>query len=254
MLLESRTIFETFTDEQGAPLAGKTILFLLEGIAADDGRIVISQTVRAKTNLSGRLFDPEVYPNGVLPNATSGVSLLCVADGLAKTLVTAVLPDKTRRSFVLIAGAPIRLFDLFEASLTELPVAVSNQINELQTAVFTDAAVFVSRIALNALSGHRAVIVNAGNKFIYADNSTLTLCNVAGITTGAIAANALGRAQASGLMSENSWNWTLGQPIFLSSNGVLTQTAPTLGYLLEIARAVSPTQILIDIKTAILLA
>lgn len=48
-----------------------------------------------------------------------------------------------------------------------------------------------------------------------------------------------------GLMEESGWNWTVNQPIFISHQGVLTQT-PVPGVIRRIGWAISPTQINLD--------
>ena len=48
------------------------------------------------------------------------------------------------------------------------------------------------------------------------------------------------------------WNWTKG-PVFLGTNGMLTQTAPTSGAVaVQIGRAITSTQLQVDIDTTIL--
>jgi hypothetical protein len=42
-------------------------------------------------------------------------------------------------------------------------------------------------------------------------------------------------------ITEGSWTWTLGQEVFLSTNGLLTQTPPTSGFLEGVGFPLSPT-------------
>ena len=74
-----------------------------------------------------------------------------------------------------------------------------------------------------------------------------------GITTGAAAAGDAINVQASGEMTEVSWNWTPGLPVFLGTNGLLTQTPPVSGFQLVLGVAISPTKLAINIKQPIVL-
>ena len=68
-----------------------------------------------------------------------------------------------------------------------------------------------------------------------------------GILPTAILAGTYGAAIASGVMQDVSWNWTPGLPIFLGINGVLTQNIPVTGFIKQMAIALTPTQIDVDI-------
>ena len=96
------------------------------------------------------------------------------------------------------------------------------------------------------LSGHKAVAVIAGEAW-HADKGTAGHRGlVRGITTGATSSGGTARVQVYGPLLEASWAWTAGLPIFVGSTGTLTQTAPTSGWLQQIAVADSATQIFID--------
>lgn len=105
-----------------------------------------------------------------------------------------------------------------------------------------------------ALGGHRVVALDATGAVVLASNLNLSQAeSVLGITTGATEAGSFPTIQRSGEIVEPSWNWTLGQPIFLGTGGLLTQTPPTLGFLLHVAFPISPTRAFIDIKQAFIL-
>jgi hypothetical protein len=61
-----------------------------------------------------------------------------------------------------------------------------------------------------------------------------------------------------GEMEESSWGWTPGLPLYLTKTGLLSHSIPpqdTGGeniFILQIATAISPTKIFIDIKTPII--
>ena len=54
-------------------------------------------------------------------------------------------------------------------------------------------------------------------------------------------------------MTEPSWAWTPNQPIFVGMGGVPTQTAPSTGFHAPIGVAVSPTAMVVQIKTPVVL-
>ncbi len=105
-------------------------------------------------------------------------------------------------------------------------------------------------VAQSNLSGHRAVRLNADGKFEYAALTVDSVFETCGITVGAISQNQTGVARSVGVIDEGSWAWQTGA-IFLAADGILTQTPPTSGYLLEVARAISATKILVSIKQPI---
>lgn len=109
----------------------------------------------------------------------------------------------------------------------------------------------ITAVAAANLSGHRAIVLNSTQQAIYADNQTSAhAARVLGITTGAAAIGSNATIQTFGL-TESSWNWSIG-PIFLATDGTLTQTPPTTGFLLVIASAIAPTKIFINIQSPIL--
>lgn len=105
-----------------------------------------------------------------------------------------------------------------------------------------------------ALGGHRVVKATATG-FDYADSTVLSDAQaVVGITGGAASASSEVTVITSGKVTEPSWSWTVGQNVYLSTNGLMTQTAPSSGFLIVIGKALSATTLLISINTPITLA
>jgi hypothetical protein len=103
--------------------------------------------------------------------------------------------------------------------------------------------------AQGPIGGHRAVVSVAPDKVGYADNANPAHANaVLGITLGAADDGAEIQVQGSGEITEPSWNWTLQQPVFLSTNGQLTQTCPATGFVLILGTPTAPTKLMVDIK------
>ena len=136
-------------------------------------------------------------------------------------------------------------------------------VNEQQSAVIVaggergatgESDKFVTYTASTALSGNRAVCLNASGELIYADSSTVAHAHkVLGITTGAVSEGAEGTVQTNGEMTEAGWAWTIGSPVYLSTNGSLSHTAPSSGFVLVVGFALTATKIFIDIKQSIIL-
>ena len=104
-------------------------------------------------------------------------------------------------------------------------------------------AVTTATASIN-LSALRAVILDNAGQFAYADSGTPSHAyRVAGILPYAVPQDAEGVAYRLGEISDAVWSWTRGSPIFLGTNGQLTQTPPATGILLVLAQPISPTVI-----------
>ena len=108
----------------------------------------------------------------------------------------------------------------------------------------------VGIIAAENLGGHRIVTVDG----YYASKDTETdKFKVLGMTTGAASITAEATVQISGFIEEPSWNWTVGTPVFLSANGLLTQTVPTSGYRQIVGKPKTATILFIEISEPIVI-
>jgi hypothetical protein len=97
------------------------------------------------------------------------------------------------------------------------------------------------------LGGHRCVVIDAAGLAWYASGTNPAhLGRFAGVTLGAATAGAQAALARVGPVTEPSWAWTPDTPVFLSINGLLTQTVPTAGFLPVIGIALSPTSLFIN--------
>lgn len=103
----------------------------------------------------------------------------------------------------------------------------------------------VTASAAQALGGHRALAFASATSVDYLDPS-VSCFSFAGISTGAADSGSPITAQAFGVMTEPSWTWTAGNPVYAAANGTLTQTVPTTGFLLTLGIALSATALLIN--------
>jgi hypothetical protein len=98
------------------------------------------------------------------------------------------------------------------------------------------------------LSANKAVVSGSNGRFIYADKDILShMSCLFGVTTQSIDNLATGIVQTYGILSNNTWSWSLGNSIYLGSNGELTQVIPTTGFLLCVGFAVTATKMFIDL-------
>lgn len=101
-------------------------------------------------------------------------------------------------------------------------------------------------VAAEPLSGHR--VIAAGG--VYAGGTDATALAVLGLSTGAAAVGDAATLQRSGEMDWPAGGLTPDLPLYLASAGQLTQAAPTLGWLRQIAVAIAADRIVIDIGPA----
>ena len=104
------------------------------------------------------------------------------------------------------------------------------------------------------LSGHRIVTYDASGNLVYASSADTSALSVFGLLLNAAALGDDVTVQTYGKVTEPSWTWTPLEPLYLSTNGTLTQTAPTTGYLVRLGYAVSATSIMLAVEPALRLA
>jgi hypothetical protein len=105
------------------------------------------------------------------------------------------------------------------------------------------------------MSGHRMVTVNTNGKLIYADSTVPSHASrVIGIIISSVVVDELTQVYITGSVEEPSWTWDINEPIYLSTNGQLTQTPPLTGFLLIVGFPITSTKIFIDLVTPIILA
>lgn len=103
----------------------------------------------------------------------------------------------------------------------------------------------VARITAAALSGHRVVTPLNNGTVNYADATNAAhAARPMWLTTGAWNLGDLATLTTAGPVTEPSWNWTPGQPIYLGTAGALTQTpTPGAAFMLIVAEVIDATTI-----------
>lgn len=114
-----------------------------------------------------------------------------------------------------------------------------------------DGTVQRTAIASVTLSGHRAVYL-AGGEAAYASADDAATANACiGITTGAALEGDEVVITTMGKLVEPTWTWTEALPVYLGLNGLLTQTVPTSGCLVELGIATTATELEVRIQSPI---
>jgi hypothetical protein len=100
--------------------------------------------------------------------------------------------------------------------------------------------------ARGAIGGHRA-ICNDNGAATYADNTDISTAHTfVGISYNAASDSDIVNIVTAGPVTEATWNWTPKQPIYIGTNGTLTQTAPTSGYIRRIGFAQTSTTVYVQ--------
>jgi len=106
--------------------------------------------------------------------------------------------------------------------------------------------------AENDISGHRVVRILPDGNVDIADSANMAdMGYVLGITLGAVTAGNSIQVRVAGILDEPSWAWTVDQPVFLSSSGLLTQAEPVTGFSLVIGWAQTPTRLFVSMNQPI---
>ena len=108
-------------------------------------------------------------------------------------------------------------------------------------------------VAGTLVPGHR-VLMTDGLGGVVPANPGAAGYQFAGISGGAAAVGTPVQVIETGPMTEPTWTWSPGLPLFVAARGTLTQTAPVTGVLQQVAVAVTATTILIQAYPPILLA
>lgn len=108
--------------------------------------------------------------------------------------------------------------------------------------------------AAQDLSGHRVVVAGASGA-AYADPAIPAHVDaLLGLTTGAALTGEEATILAAGELTEPSWSWTPGLPLYVTAGGLLSHTPPASGWTQIAALALSATRIVLTPRQAINLA
>lgn len=112
----------------------------------------------------------------------------------------------------------------------------------------------VTLLAGESLSQNRVVSADSNGKAVLSDQTSVASAYGAlGVTMTSGALDEEVQVVTDGVMDNPSWSWTQNAPVYLNGLGLMTQTAPTSGVLLQVATAVSATRIIVGIKMPLVL-
>jgi hypothetical protein len=158
-------------------------------------------------------------------------------------------------TFILSAEEDSNLLLSLEDSASPILLDVFPQAPVINTTGSTasPSAVVLSAITNTGVSGGRLIGIDNGFVILVDSSIVSTALQAGGITKAAAAPFTSVEYVTSGLITDSAWNWSSG-PIYAGLNGGLIQTAPISGFVLEIGKALSPTQILVDFKSPLFLS
>lgn len=113
------------------------------------------------------------------------------------------------------------------------------------------AATTLTRIAGESIGGHRVVRTQSGAAYYATQSDPDQTAAAIGLTANAADAGGELSIVTSGEITESSWNWTPGSPLYLTGQGQLTHTPPPSGPVRQIAVADSATTIIVSIQPEI---
>lgn len=119
-----------------------------------------------------------------------------------------------------------------------------------------DSDLTVERLTATTLSGHSCVTTDDIGALVYADCSdTSQVSRPFWMTTGAWSSGVLAQVLIEGVVTEPSWNWIVGNPIWLGLNGQLTQSIPPEAvFIRQLAEVIEPNTIAFRANQPIVLA
>lgn len=107
-------------------------------------------------------------------------------------------------------------------------------------------------VDLDFLASGQRMLANTVAGIVYADHTELDHAQtVLGFTK---TAGTTVQVISEGLYKDPTMAWDPSLPLWLSTLGQLTQIRPTSGFIMQVGRAISPTEIIIQIQPAVILA
>ncbi len=107
-------------------------------------------------------------------------------------------------------------------------------------------------VADTAVGSGRIVRSSTVTDVEHADSSDAgNMHNTLGLSLQAVSGGANVQVLIEGQYTELSWTWTVGDPLFFNTSGVLTQTAPASGFYQKVGHALTATTAFIRIHEPI---
>ena len=133
-------------------------------------------------------------------------------------------------------------------------VDVSRVGNRLTVAITGGSANNMSGIyvASEILGGHRIVRSTGAGEVGYASSDGVGHGDdTVGLTTAAVGFGESVQVTHFGYVQFGGWSWTQGQPIFLGTNGLMTQTPPESGFVQVVGHAADTDTVFVSIESPV---
>ena len=108
----------------------------------------------------------------------------------------------------------------------------------------------ISIAAAMTISALRCIVTLGGLAYVASSNDTTQANAILGISITAVNAGGQCSVQIGGLIIDSSFNWQDKKPIFCASDGSLTQTPITTGFIQQVGIPKSPTSFEISLNDA----
>jgi len=130
---------------------------------------------------------------------------------------------------------------------------VSCQVPRTLPLPLTEAIFVVIRNATQVTGGQR-VMVSIGGNLEYADQTNLTHADrLCGMTLNAANIGEPLKIQTVGNIRDPIFTWAIGTPLYLGTNGMLTEIVPTTGILWQLAEMVAENTLLLNPQNLVIL-
>jgi len=117
----------------------------------------------------------------------------------------------------------------------------------------TEAVFTVIRNATQITGGQR-IMVSIGGNLEYADQTNLTHADrLCGMTLNAANIGEPLKIQTVGNIRDPIFTWAIGTPLYLGTNGLLTEIVPTTGILWQLAEMVAENTLLLNPQNLVIL-
>lgn len=191
--------------------------------------VITNQIVRATITETKKIpAIPEIKP---VVNIQENKVLPVIAESIIKPVISRSVIN------VNLVEAPVHV---------SIPVGVPGVKGDKGDTGASGALSSYSYIAGEALGGHRGIVID-NNIAYHADNTNLNHINKPiGISSNSSSLGGNVTVVFFGELEEVSWNWDITKPIFIGTNGLLTQIPTISGFSCIIATPITTTKIFIE--------
>lgn len=196
------------------------------------------------------IIDGEVSTFADLPAASTHITQIYIV----KQTTGIPLINRKQAGMYYSDGASWALLDIdlnaanvyYSGSLESTTVKAA--LDELHTLITEET---ITATAAADIIGHTSIAVVGGMAYP-ADNTNLDHINIiTGIAKNSCSLGGEVVLQTKGYMTENSWNWVIGMPVFVGAGGVLTQATDSGLFIMQVGVADQTNRIIIDLKMPI---